>query len=334
MARIREAYDLSELGSTAQLTAAGWTVGGAIDAATVYADILGNGGVYSMGADRDAFFLTPLLATPVVTFYSREHYRPTALNIRIMEWFSGGALMGDLRTNSSGNLFIRSGTTTLATSTLALVANNWYTIEVRWTVGDSATYEVRVDGVPWIGPSTGDTKPSTQTDIDQFRLGGLSFPDGVGRQYHDDFVVDDTDWVGESVITSLRPNGSGNYSQFTPSAVAAHYSLVDELPYNDADYISGLTNAERDSFLHTALPGAATVVKSVLLTARAARVGGTLNNMNHFVRIGGTDYDGSSRAVNPTATLTTEVYDESPATSSPWTVSEVNNAEVGVQALT
>ena len=110
-----------------------------------------------------------------VTYYVGFAYKyPSSMTTRSgMCWFISGATtqvaLGILSTSHYLRVYTNatdpeSGQTTLWTSSVALTPDVWNYIEFMATIGDSGTYALKVNGVEWVN-TTGDTKPSTATDI-------------------------------------------------------------------------------------------------------------------------------------------------------------------------
>ena len=107
---------------------------------------------------------------------------------------------------------------------------------------------------------------------------------------------------------------------------------VDEQGITDSDFISSTTAGAKETFTHAALPAAWATGFSVEAVAVSYRVSAGQNSgvvVKDLQRIGGTDYVGTSLGNNAQITPVQKVYNQSPATSADWTMSEAAS-EFGV----
>lgn len=357
MARLKEWMDLSELGDYASLLAGGWTrINGGATAPTVtgvthYADVLGNGGAYSMqlsSSDDDGVtrWVSPPLPSPLSEVYLRFHHylAATDQNWRDDRWSNTGpflflqkfgtALIYFASDDDGRIVCWRGDAVELGRTTTPLVINQWSLLEFYVKIDDSAgEVEVRIDGVPRLTLSGIDTKPGSDTAIDTIVLGCSQktvFTSGAVR-YFDDLTADDTDWINESVITALHPDDIGNTTELTPSGAGDNWEMVDETPPSDSDYNSTLVANKKDTYLHTALPGAASTIKAVLTAARVARTGSDISTAYLITRSGGTDYEDAGQAIATVPSLITKLEEVDPDTGIAWVVGDVNTSEMGIR---
>jgi len=134
------------------------------------------------------------------------------------------------------------------------------------------------------------------------------------------------------VATSF-PTGAGNHTQFTPSTGSNWQNVDDSAPNGDTDYNSDGTVGDRDSFVITDLPSVANAVKAVQYSLYARKDDAGTRQLAPFVRISGTNYDGTTVTMASSYGMFTEVKEQSPATSSAWGVSEVNGMEYGYKVV-
>ncbi len=104
---------------------------------------------------------------------------------------------------------------------------------------------------------------------------------------------------------SLLPNGEGSNLQFTPSAGATHYTLVDETPCNGTtDYNRTTTVGHRDSYTVSlsSVPDGATVTDIAIKPCASRNSGGGgSSTMNVFYRFNGaTSTDAGAYALSGT----------------------------------
>jgi hypothetical protein len=244
---------------------------------------------------------------------------------------------------TSGQLRVTRATVTLATSSVTFVPETWYYLEVKATLGDgtSGSVVVNLNGVEIVNTGGVDTKNGgTDTVFDTIYIGARSASSG------DDILIDDLyicngaggaydDFLGDVAVEVIRPDGNGNSSQWVGSDADStdNYLLVDEATYSGADYVKSGTANNKDLYTYGALAASSGTVKGVVVHSVAAKTASGSQDMRHITRVGGTNYNGSSIALGTTDVTTHEVWEQSPATASDWSISEVNGAEFGIEAL-
>ncbi len=244
--------------------------------------------------------------------------------------------------DSSRHLQILNGAgTVLYTSTGAFAIDIWYWMEFKFRIHDSSgSVHVKVNGADFI---------ALQSSIDT-RNGGASgkwsaveFGYGGSSTGWDDFHIaaDDTGtdtFLGEGTKVFCQfPVNEGNYSAWTPSTGTDNSDLVDESAGpNTTDYVSSNTASQKDSYTHAAL-GVTGVVNMVEITTWALKdVSGDLRQYKNFMRVNGTDYQGTETAT-PSAGGLTALVDRwllNPDTAAAWTVGQVDAMEPGIELTT
>jgi hypothetical protein len=146
-----------------------------------------------------------------------------------------------IRTNSNGTLYLYAGTTTVATTTFALVVGTWYYLELKITCTSATNYDYELR----IGQTT------LLTGSDTHKAGTHAYLNGVtiwGNNYNTGIVIDDfyisngagsynTDFLGNIYIQLVYPNSDDGPNQFTGSNGASHYTLISETSSDDTTYV-------------------------------------------------------------------------------------------------
>ena len=112
--------------------------------------------------------------------------------------------------------------------------------------------------------------------------------------------------------------------------VGGYENVADE---NETTFVVAAANGEQSSFTMPAYSSASSIV-AVVLSARAAKHGTTPANMRQGFRIGGVDYDGDQVAAGDNLENKIAVFENNPATSLPWTDTEISGAEAMLKAET
>jgi len=301
--------------------------------------ISGMDGTYCVNlTSNDKSISTPLPAAD--EYYLAFLYKPTndAYEASLVFFHNGTTVLGSLYKNASSNgntLRIRRGNesgTLLATGTAVLNLNTVNLIEVRYKPHTSTgVFQVKVNGVLDIDFS-GQTAGSI-LQINRFSLGRYG-TSGYAYGYFDNVVIDNSAFPGNTKIQAVKPTAAGNSTQWDPSS-GSNWDCVDEIPANDNDYVSTNSNGALDLYTFSDLTGSIGEIKCVQVQARTVKNGApTPQNLQLAVRSGGTNYFSSSMAVpsiNPK--ILSNIWQLNPNTSAAWTVSEVNAAEFGMNAV-
>jgi hypothetical protein len=253
------------------------------------------------------------------------------------ELTDGATIQLSLTVTATGQLAVyrggSAGTQLAATSAGYLVAGIWHYFELKATINNTTgTYEVRVDGnsSPILSGSGANTRQSSNNYAN-----AIQFVSASGSHTFDDVYLINTsgavnnDFLGDTRIEGRVPTGVGNYAQFTPSA-GANWQNVDEIPPNDdTDYNSSSTVNNKDSFAHSSLSSLSGTVRWVTHWIDGRKDDAGTRKVAPLFRISSTDYVGSDDTLSTSYQYFRQVYETSPATSTAWTVSEINASEVG-----
>lgn len=262
----------------------------------------------------------------------------TAGNFFSLREVASGVSHVILALDGSGHLIAKhgSGSPVYGTSTLAFVGSTWYWLEMRVKVDDTVgTIEVRVGGDPWIGPLTGqDTRNGGAGYIDR-----VHYVASYGVGFDDIVVIDPTvgtpnDFIGDSRVECIFPNGNGASSQLLGSDGNSvdNYALVDEMPHNsDTDYVASTTVGEKDTYAYPNVSLVSGVVHAVQTTAVAKKSSAGTRKYVHVNRLsGGTEEDSAEFNL-----ADSYVYDSNLKHTKPgggaWSIADVNGAEFGVK---
>lgn len=235
-------------------------------------------------------------------------------------------------------LEIRRGTTIVATSANNIIASNtWFYIEVRVVVSDTVgVVEVRLNGVTTpVLTFSGDTKNAgTNSTIDTIRwqlaANGISYMDDI--YINDGTGTENNSFEGDCEVQTLVPTGAGASTGLTPST-GSNWQTVDEAPPVQTDYSGSSVSGTRDSYAITDLRAGTGVVKAVRQTTAWHKSDAGAASMKRVLRVGSTNYYGSNVALPSSMALSVDYIPKSPATSSAWTISEINGAEIGAEVV-
>ena len=290
----------------------------------------------NLGNSRNA---TRSITPAAEVYFGAAHY--TAYNDSSCVQFYGDAgtvVHIRITFNVRGGIDVwRGGTTLIASSPDNVWSYNaWNYIEVHLTVADSGgRVRVRLNGSSTnVIDFTGDTRNGgTSTNLDAFMLATLGA--GAPTSYWDDLYVCDATgtrnntFLGDIKVQTLFPTGPGATTGLTSSG-GANWAAVDEAPPSGTDYVFG-SGSGKDTYAVTDLVSGTSAVLGVRNTAYWRKTDTSVSLMRHILRVGTTDYAGTSVSLVATTQPHSDMLDASPATSSAWTVSEVNGMEIGAE---
>lgn len=205
----------------------------------------------------------------------------------------------------------------------------------------AGSYRLWVDGVLLINVSDIDTKAGgTKTVFDAFRYAGGVFGSFWG--YMSDVYITNgagsspyNGRLGDIIIETKFPDGNGFYSDFVGSDADStdNYQHVDENPNHDgnATYVESGDDLDRDSYTFEDIALTTGNIRGVIATAVAKNTGAA-DYLQVSTRISSIDYDSATMAAPASYNAAlVKVWQVSPATSSDWTIAEINAAEFGIE---
>lgn len=261
-------------------------------------------------------------------------YRPTAYNsLQIFTALNSTTqLINITRKETTGEVEARVGTTTLVATGGVLTVNTTYLIEIHIKIADSGgRIEVKIDGLLTID-YTGDTKPDANTQFDKVRIGYSGTGTRKSNAFFDNFLMDDTGWIGDTKIQALVPTGAGNTTGWTPSA-GANYECVDEIPASDADYVSINAVDITDTYVTENLAGSIDNIKCVQIQSRSRTEGApTPTNLKLVSRVNGTDYLSGDKEVPVSEKGLYNIWEDNPDDAAAWEEADVNGMEIGIKS--
>lgn len=142
------------------------------------------------------------------------------------------------------------------------------------------------------------------------------------RMAYSEIIIGDTSTLGMR-LDELPVNTAGAYSDFV--------GTITDL--NTSDPTTGIVTgavSERSSWNPVAYAGSGGIV-AVVASGRAHRKSGTPSKLAHFLRIGGTDYDGTDRTIDEYEAWQ-QIWATNPATSVTWVGADLSGIEVGLKS--
>lgn len=249
----------------------------------------------------------------------------------LVRFYEASTLHVDVRVTSAMTIRVTRNGTSLALGTTALTAGVWYQFAIHAEIADSPNGEIHtwIDGVSDISATGLDTRNGGTGVCDRYMIRGEF---GFSVRYDDIHAWTGNDNKGNSRVPGRLPAADGTYSDWTPSSGMDHYAMVDDpVPDGDLTTVSSGTTSQRDSYTMVPLGvDPSSTIHGVVLKAISRRIDIGPRLLALFTRTNSTDFDGAD--VTPPFGYATQVegYEDNPDTTSPWTVSEVDGAEVGI----
>lgn len=200
--------------------------------------------------------------------------------------------------------------------------------DIHLICGASGSFEIFKDNISVCSGSHNDADVNNVVAV-RFYTGSNST--STSRATYSEIVIATTQTTDLHVF-QRAPTGNGNYTTW-----AGSYTDVDEQGYSDADFISGTTNGEKESFTTGARTIGSLEVKAIAVHARAKRDTGGPQNLQMMLRNGSTDHFSSNvPGLTTTYGPVEAIWELDPATSSKWSATDAGNASLnfGVQAIT
>jgi len=207
-------------------------------------------------------------------------------------------------------------------------ANVWRYIELKHTPS-TGVCEIRVDGTLRVSG----TVPTAAS------VASLIFEYNGGVQYWIDdlYVLDSTgttnnNYLGDVRVQTILPSAEGANLALTPDSGTTHYSRVNEATPDTTSYVSSASVGVKDSYKYQQLTANTSSVYGVAVTSYTSKDAPVVAGLATLVRMGSTDYvNAQPQALSASWAVGTDLYPARPSDSAPWTPTDVNTAEFGVQ---
>jgi hypothetical protein len=247
----------------------------------------------------------------------------------------GSTVHVGLGVDAANRLFVFRATTgtVLGTAASALLAGAWDYIEIKVFIHDTTgTIEVRVNGTAVITLTNQDTRNAGTAQVTNVFLGSS----GVNSADICDWYIADTtgtannDFLGDTRVLELYPNGAGTYTDFTPSA-GSNYQAVDETAQDgDTTYVESSTVGHKDTYAYTDLATSPTI-KGAMLLILAKKDDAGARSIALTCKSGATEDDGTTAALSTSYVYYSKIWETDPDTAAAWTAANLNSAEFGVE---
>lgn len=244
------------------------------------------------------------------------------------QWFDGSTVVAQFTTLTSAVTCtikvytLQSGVLTLAGSIGPFANAVRQTLDIKLVAGASGSCAA-YNGGDLIFSVTG-LDHTGFTGVDKVRMLGVNT---ILDNWQFSQIFHSTKSTIGKKLKTLVVNGNGATSAWTGS-----YTDIDELVTNDGTSISSPTAAQVSTF--TTAGGASGPIRALIVTTRLHKgdTGGP-QSYQPVVRVSGTDYFGSTVALDDGFTAEEGIWETNPATGVSWVDTEVNAAQIGVKSI-
>lgn len=247
--------------------------------------------------------------------------------------------------NSDGTIKLYDEDGQIGSASSALSTDTWYRIEMEFDSNGAGATDIvraRIDGTEFAGSST----RNLSQGILSLQVGGNLNNEAqtIGNWYFDDVAINNSTggYPGPGKIIHLRANNTGDNSSW-----ASDYTAIDETPPNDAtDYIESHTLDQIEDVNVDNTPSSMNTNDTINVVSVGVRAAS--NNTTSLARFvlrakatsGGT-VEESSNLLNNTTTwysnsqsaplYALNLYDLPGASTTEWTKTELDTAQIGVR---
>ena len=163
---------------------------------------------------------------------------------------------------------------------------------------------------------------------------------GSVENYFDDlYFLDATgsvnnDFLGNMRVSTLRPNASGDITQFTPDS-GSNYARVNESQYDTTSYVQTTVSTNEDLYNYDDLSVIATNIKGIQISTVAELTDANSYSLYTHCKSNGTDNSDTGQGLTANSyTLKTRMLEGDPGNANAaWTQTTVNAAQFGIEAV-
>jgi len=206
----------------------------------------------------------------------------------------------------------------------------WYYIEFKIVIGETGSFELKVDTLTELSDDTIDTRANTD--------GSACFLDFVStalwRWFDDIYFCDSTgaknnDFLGICQVVGKFPDADGSSSDFTPSA-GDNYATVDDADTDsDTTYNEGVSG-DIDYYEYADLSEEGIVI-GIQINTTVRTTDAEAMAIQSKVNSNASIDTGTARGVNTDYTMEYEIVVDDPDTATAWTIAGINSAEFGLE---
>lgn len=262
--------------------------------------------------------------------------RGTAAAHTLVRFWSGGNTVGVLFINASGALaYGRTPTAgvVVATDTIAEGSEAYVEASLQWALGATSTVKFWVNGVA-SGEHTAIDTTQNGSSVDAMILfgSGSGYSGLLASWKFGDIVMHTgTPPVGDVGVYYLPADEDGADADFTPSAGADHYAMVDEIgPDGDTTYNeSDGTVGHRDGYLTAGISGLTILSVGALARLRKTDTGTSAVKLGVLYNLD--ESQGAAVGLSETYGSFVDFFDVNPDTAAAWLAAQIATTAATVE---
>lgn len=242
--------------------------------------------------------------------------------------------------NGSGEIRrgTQSGTVLASFAAGSFPSDMWNGYELKALLSDTVgTFEIRKDGnpTPIIAAITAQDTKNAGTNVTFDAIGFVGTGTGSVESWFDDIVVwngagsINNDFIGDTEVVTLFPNGDGATINGTPSTGTSHYVLVNEVAPNTTNYNTLVADGDLELYDFDNLTNTGGIIRAVQSLPFSAKVGSDAAFLQDTLRISGSNYSAGSIAQSTSFAYYPRIREVSPATSAAFTAAIINAMQAG-----
>jgi hypothetical protein len=252
-----------------------------------------------------------------------------------LEFYEGGVANFKVRLNTSRKIEVLDTTGAIVgTSTMALSVGVWYYIEIKATIGNTGSVEVKVDSNTEINATSIDIMNSANAYVDNMRVRGNTAVLSIDDLYLLDITgVINNDFLGDSRIDPFFPTADST-TQWLPSAGVTNYTNVDDTaPNGDTDYVYSSTPGDIDLYDFGNMPIGTGEVFGVQVVANARKMDAGTRNLKVKVKSGATTQTSGILTLSTTYANHIAMFEDSDGAGTVWDKTLVDAAQIGIEVV-
>jgi hypothetical protein len=220
-----------------------------------------------------------------------------------------------------------------------VLTNGWNLLELKCKVHDTTGYiYAYVNGLEVYSITGIDTRSSSRV-INYVRVYHYLTYQGVGDIYVcDTSGATNNDVLGSFHVQGLLPDANGDNSDWTPSAAADNYTMVNEHAPSEAEYVESGTSTDQDLYNYESLTGTWDTIFGLQMNSRLALDAAGSETVAVSCLSNVTQSD-ANFTVDETVISTGDegkyqrILETDPDTAAAWTTSGVNAVQGGAKFI-
>lgn len=230
------------------------------------------------------------------------------------------------------HIYAGPGLPVVVSSSVFIAQDVWNFVELTATLGTSGSVNLNLNGISVATASGINTKNGgTKTTFDSIGIGGNT--NSYSFAVDDLYVGNDSSVLGDIRVVTTRPSGNGDFSELENSGGnhTNNYSYVNSQYEQFTTFVASSNPGDEDTYVMDDLPYPAGAVLGVQTVILADKDNAATREIKPVLRIAGADYDGAAVALGSSPAYQQQMFPINPATGNPWTVTDVNDTQMGVQ---